>query len=74
LFYAPFATLRIDSNAVLSGSLISDYFEIANPQTKVTYLEVDKETFPFSIDFPTTTTTDYEPGSTDIIEGPIVEN
>jgi hypothetical protein len=74
LFYVPFATLRIDSNAVLSGSLISDYFEIANPQTMVTYLEVDKETFPFSIDFPTTTTTDYEPGSTDIIEGPLVEN
>jgi hypothetical protein len=74
LFYAPFATLKIDSNAVLSGSLISNYFEIANPQTIVTYLEVDKETFPFSIDFPTTTTTEYEPGSTDIIEGPIVEN
>lgn len=73
LFYAPFATITIDSNAVLSGSLVGDYFSIANPQTVVTYLEVPKESFPFSIDFPTTTTADYVPGATDIIEGPIQE-
>lgn len=74
LFYAPFADITIDSNAVLSGSLVANTFTIANPQTVVQYVEVDKESFPFSIDFPTTTTTDYIPGSTDIIEGPIRGN
>jgi len=73
LFYAPFATITIDSNAVLSGSLVGNYFSVSNPQTVVTYLEVPKESFPFQIDFPTTTTSDYVPGSTDIIEGPTVE-
>lgn len=74
LFYAPFATITIDSNAVLTGSLVANYFTISNPQTMVTYVEVDKETFPFSIDFPTTSTSDYVPGSIDIIEGPVQEN
>ena len=74
LFYAPFATITIDSNAVLSGSLVGNYFSVANPQTVVTYLEVEKESFPFSIDFPTTTATEYVPGITDIIQGPIQEN
>lgn len=73
LFYAPFATITIDSNAVLSGSLVGNYFTVSNPQTVVTYLEVDKESFPFSIDFPVTSQTDYVPGSTDIIEGPLLE-
>jgi hypothetical protein len=74
LFYAPFATITIDSNAVLSGSLVGNYFSVANPQTVITYLEVEKESFPFSIDFPTTTTAEYVPGATDIIQGPIQEN
>lgn len=74
LFYAPFATIKIDSNATLRGSLVANYFEISNPQTVVEYIEVDKETFPFSIDFPTTSSTDYVAGSTDIIEGSLVEN
>jgi len=73
LFYAPFATITIDSNAVLSGSLVGNYFSVANPQTVVTYLEVDKESFPFSIDFPTTQAADYVPGRTDIITGPLLE-
>lgn len=74
LFYAPFATITIDSNAVLSGSLVGNYFKVSNPQTLVTYLEVEKESFPFSIDFPTTVEAAYVPGTTDIIEGPLLEN
>lgn len=74
LFYAPFATITIDSNAVLSGSLVANHFSIANPQTVVTYVEVDKESFPFTIDFPVTELAGYVPGSSDVIEGPILEN
>ena len=74
LFYAPFATITIDSNAVLSGSLVANHFSIANPQTVVTYVEVDRESFPFIIDFPVTELTGYVPGSSDVIEGPILEN
>jgi hypothetical protein len=74
LFYAPFATITIDSNAVLSGSLVANHFSIANPQTVVTYVEVDKESFPFSIDFPVTELAGYVPGSSEVIEGPLLEN
>lgn len=74
LFYAPFADITISSNAVLSGSLVGNTFRISNPQTKVTYIEVKKESFPFTIDFPVTETSGYVPGVVDIIEGRIIGN
>lgn len=74
LFYAPFATITIDSNAVLSGSLVGNYFVISNPHTVVEYIEVNRETFPFSIDFPVTMQSEYVPGSADTIEGALTEN
>lgn len=74
LFYAPFADIVISSNAVLSGSLVGNTFRISNPQTKVTYIEVKKETFPFTIDFPVTETSSYVPGYAEIIEGRIIGN
>ncbi len=74
LFYAPFAKITIDSNAILSGSLVGDSFTISNPQTLVTYMEVNKESFPFSIDFPQTGEVGEVPAVTDIIEGPLLEN
>ena len=73
LFYAPFADIIIDSNAVLSGSLVGNNFIIRNPQTLVTYIEVGKETFPFTIDFPVTETSGYNiPGTAKVIEGSII--
>lgn len=73
LFYAPFADIIIDSNAVLSGSLVGNTFTIRNPQTLVTYIEVGKETFPFSIEFPTTETSAIElPGTAEVIEGSVI--
>lgn len=74
LFYAPFADITIDANAVLSGSLVGNTFKISNPQTKVTYIEVKKESFPFTIDFPVTETSNFVPGIAEIIEGRIVGN
>lgn len=74
LFYAPFADITIGSNAVLSGSLVGNTFRISNPQTKVTYIEVKKESFPFTIDFPVTETSNYVPGIAEIIEGRIIGN
>lgn len=74
LFYAPFADITIGANAVLSGSLVGNTFRISNPQTKVSYIEVKKETFPFTIDFPVTETSNYVPGSAEIIEGRTVGN
>jgi hypothetical protein len=74
LFYAPFADITISSNAVLSGSLVGNTFSISNPQTRVTYVEVDKESFPFTIDFPVTETSDYVPGIAEIIEGRVIGN
>jgi len=74
LFYAPFADITISSNAVLTGSLVGNTFTISNPQTKVTYIEVKKETFPFTIDFPVTETSTYVPGNAEIIEGGIIGN
>lgn len=73
LFYAPFATITIDSNANLTGSLVANYFVISNPQTVVEYVEVNKETFPFNIDFPVTEVSDYVSGSATTIEGTIIE-
>ena len=73
LFYAPFADIIIDSNAVLSGSLVGNNFIIRNPQTLVTYIEVGKETFPFTIDFPVTETSGENlPGTAEVIEGGII--
>lgn len=73
LFYAPFADIIIDSNAVLSGSLVGNNFIIRNPQTRVTYIEVGKETFPFTIDFPVTETSGVNlPGTAEVIEGSII--
>lgn len=74
LFYVPFGTLTIDSNAVLSGSLVGNYVKVANPQTIVQYIEVNKETFPFNIDFPVTEQAAFVPGSADVIEGGTLEN
>jgi len=74
LFYAPFATLTIDSNAELRGSLVGNYFIISNPHTVVQYIEVDKESFPFSIDFPVTEQSNNVPGSAETIEGAVTEN
>jgi hypothetical protein len=74
LFYAPFATLTIDSNAELRGSLVGNYFIISNPHTVVQYIEVNKESFPFSIDFPVTEQSNNVPGSAETIEGAVTEN
>lgn len=74
LFYAPFADINIDANAKLSGSLVGNTFRISNPQTIVSYIEVKKESFPFTIDFPVTETSNYVPGVAEIIEGRIVGN
>ena len=73
LFYAPFADITIDSNAVLSGSLVGNNFIIRNPQTRVTYIEVKKETFPFTIDFPVTEKSGVNlPTIAEVIEGSII--
>ena len=74
LFYAPFATITIDSNAKLHGSLIGNYFVISNPQTVVEYIEVNRESFPFTIDFPTTMQSENVPGIAETIEGAVTEN
>lgn len=74
LFYVPFGNLTIDSNAVLSGSLVGNHVKVANPQTVVKYIEVNKESFPFDIDFPVTEQAAYVPGISAIIEGKISEN
>jgi hypothetical protein len=74
LFYAPFADITIGANAVLSGSLVGNTFRISNPQTRVSYIEVKKESFPFTIDFPVTETSNYVPGVAEIIEGRTIGN
>ena len=74
LFYAPFATITIDSNAEFHGSLIGNYFVISQPQTVVKYIEVNRESFPFTIDFPTTMQSQNVPGIAETIEGAVTEN